>query len=48
MTQTLNCWNLFRFQKNIAAKLSAVTVDTVYDTNLAAAGLLVLALLLNI
>ena len=47
MTQTLNCWNLFRFQKNIAAKLSTVTVDTVYDTSLAAAGLLVLALLLN-
>ncbi|HSU31618.1 MAG TPA: hypothetical protein VLJ11_10305 [Bryobacteraceae bacterium] len=47
MTQTLNCWSLFRLQKSIAAKLPAVTIDTVYDTSLITAGLLVLVLLLN-
>jgi hypothetical protein len=46
--QMLNRWNLFRFQKTIAAKLSVLTMDAVYDTSLVTASLLVLALLLNL
>lgn len=47
MTQTFNCRNLLSLWKNVTTELPAATIDTVYDTSLITAGLLVLALLLN-
>jgi hypothetical protein len=47
MAPICNGWILFRLQRNIAAKLPAVTIDFIYDTSLISAGILVLALLLN-